>query len=64
MPYAGTILWQEFIDAMRHIGYRGDLSFETFAQTRQKKLPVALLPSFLSTIYQTGAYFRAEITKD
>lgn len=58
MPYVGTVNWKEFLNTLAYIGYEGDLSFETFAQTKKGKLPPELVPTFLSTIYQTGEYFR------
>lgn len=58
MPYVGTINWQEFLHTLKYIGYEGDLSFETFAQTKKGKLPPELVPAFLSAIAQTGKYFR------
>lgn len=63
MPYAGTIDWNDFLDAMHAIGYNGDLSFETFAQTRKNKIPSELLPTFLSTIHAIGVYFREKISE-
>ena len=32
-PVTGTINWNHFCSALKNIGYDGDLSFETFAQT-------------------------------
>ncbi|MBE6550422.1 MAG: sugar phosphate isomerase/epimerase [Ruminococcaceae bacterium] len=61
MPYTGTVLWNDFLDAMNKIGYDGDLSFETFSQTRASYLPEELLPVFLETIRKTGEYFRTKI---
>ena len=63
MPYAGSIHWEHFIEEMRKIGYAGDLSFETFAQTKSQRLPAALVPAFLRTIAEIGNYFREELTK-
>lgn len=63
MPYVGTINWNEFLDSLKVIGYEGDLSFETFAQTKKGKLPPELVPTFLATIYQTGEYFLQKLTE-
>ncbi len=59
MPYTASIHWEEFLGQLRAIGYRGDLSFETFAQTSAARLPEPLLPVFLSAIAGIGAYFRS-----
>jgi len=64
MPYAGSIWWKDFLAELRDIGYRGDLSFETFAQVDQKRLPRELLPAVLSAIADIGAYFRSELERD
>ena len=48
---------------MKKIGYAGDLSFETFAQVDQKRLPEALLPAFLSAIADIGKYFKSQLEK-
>ena len=61
MPYTGSLDWKRFIEAMRSIGYDGDLSFETFAQTATSYVPRELVPTFLKTIYEIGNYFRKEI---
>lgn len=61
MPYAGTINWEEFCQCLAAIGYEGDLSFETFAQTTKKRIPLELLPDFLRTIAHTGEVFRKKI---
>ncbi|MBQ9805732.1 MAG: sugar phosphate isomerase/epimerase [Clostridia bacterium] len=63
IPYAGSIWWKFFLEEMRKIGYKGDLSFETFAQVDKKRLPPELLPAFLSAIADIGKYFRKEIQK-
>ena len=60
-PYTGNICWEEFLREMKGIGYSGDLSFETFAQIRQSRLPLALTPAFLGLIAQIGAYFRSRL---
>ena len=61
LPYAGTIIWNEFLDSMRDIGYDGDLSFETLNQTSTSTIPPELVPTFLRTIYDIGKYFQARI---
>ena len=61
-PYAGNICWQEFLHAMRGIGYDRDLSFETYAQTVSARLPRELVPAYLRLNAQIGQYFRDFIT--
>ncbi len=61
MPYAGTIIWNDFIASMRQIGYDGDLNFETFNQTRTSRLDPELVPLFLHTICEIGIFFRKKI---
>ncbi|MBQ8310434.1 MAG: sugar phosphate isomerase/epimerase [Clostridia bacterium] len=61
MPYTGSIDWKEFTDALRDIGYTGDISFETFAQTTTERLPRELVPVFLGTVAQIGCYFRKQL---
>lgn len=61
MPYTGTIMWNEFLAAMKEIGYDGDLSFETFRQTSTSYVAPELVPVFLETIYKIGDHFRTKI---
>ena len=61
MPYVGTINWDDFCNSLHEVGYSGDLSFETFAQTRPGQLNRELVPLFLHTIAGIGEYFRARI---
>ena len=61
MPYAGTIHWDEFLKEMKAVGYQGNINFETFAQVKKARLPEALVPTFLRTIAEIGAYFREEL---
>ena len=60
-PYTGNICWEEFLREMKRIGYRGDLSFETFAQVRGNRLPQELAPAFLRLINQIGVYFKSQL---
>lgn len=62
-PYTGIINWPDFIQGLRDISYRGNLSFETFAQTRAEQIPAELIPAWLELIAKEGAYFRNEILK-
>ena len=60
-PYTGTIVWQDFCDELKKIGYKGDVSFETFNQTSLKVIDQKLLAPWLKLIYEIGACFRNEI---
>ena len=51
--------WEGFILALREIGYRGDLNFETFRVMRH--LPEPLHEKMLSYIAEVGRYFRDRI---
>ena len=62
-PYSGTILWHEFVEELRKIGYDHDLSFETFRQTKQATVGAELVPHFLAHIYTLGDYFRKKISE-
>jgi len=61
-PMTGRINWNHFCDALREIGYDGDLSFETFAQAMAVgKFDEDLVFPWMSLIYQTGVCFRKHI---
>ena len=62
MPYTGNFRWQEFLVAMKRIGYKGDLNFETFAQTAKSNLPTELAPVFLTAIHGIGEYFKGQLS--
>jgi len=63
MPYSqaakGAVDWEEFVAGLREIGYRGDLSFETFMVMRT--YPHPLWPQVLSLITAEGRLFRDRI---
>ncbi len=61
MPYVGTVRWGDFLEEMRKIGYEGDISFETCAQTSKNRLPRRVTPTLLSTLHDIGEYFRRQI---
>lgn len=60
LPYMGSIRWRDFVPELKAVGYTGDLSFETFAQTDSQRLPRELAPTFLRVIAGIGNYFRGE----
>lgn len=61
MPYVGSIFWGDFLSELKKIGYTGDLSFETCAQTSVNRVPRALTPVFLRTFAAIARYFRAQL---
>ena len=63
LPFAGLVNWADFISSMRSVGYRGDISFETFGQYIKPGITEALLPEMLRHTHAIGAYFRDEILK-
>ncbi len=62
-PYTGSVRWEDYISALRAIGYSGDLSFETFRQTTKSVMPEPLVLPWLKLMAQEADYFRREITK-
>jgi sugar phosphate isomerase/epimerase len=59
-PYNGNICWQHYWEALKKAGYRGDISFETFAQIvyiREDEL----IPSQLQAIRAVGQLLRDRI---
>lgn len=60
-PYTGTVVWQDFCDELRKIGYRGDISFETFNQTSLTVIDRELLEPWLLLISGIGKVFREKI---
>ena len=63
-PYTGTILWEEFCEELRKIGYEGDLNFETFHQLDRTVIDPELAPTFLKFIADVGSFFRSKIQED
>ena len=61
MPFVGKFRWNEFLAAMKDIGYDGDLSFETFAQVRSNCVDPEFIPVFLKAIAGIGEIFRQRI---
>lgn len=61
-PMTGKVDWNFFCDSLRDVGYEGDLSFETFAQSRAAlKFGEEMLAPWLDLIYVTGKCFRDRI---
>jgi len=63
MPYSQWkkrgVDWESFIAGLREIGYRGDLSFETFGV--MGTFPRAVWPEVMKLISAEGRYFRDRI---
>lgn len=61
-PLTGTINWNHFCSALKEVGYEGDLSFETFAQTNEvMNFDMAMLKPWMILINETGKVFRSKI---
>ena len=61
-PMTGKADWSCFCDSLRQVGYEGDLSFETFAQTRAAlKFGEEMVQPWLDLIYSIGENFRNRI---
>ena len=59
LPYLLNIDFSEMTDALREIGYEGDLTFE--ANSFFRKIPDALLPAAARFMYEVGKHLRSEI---
>lgn len=62
LPYCGNIQWEECLHALREIGYRGDLNFET--GNLLSKFPPELTDECLRLTGAVGAYFKKRILED
>lgn len=63
-PLAGKVNWKLFCEALRDIGYDGDLCFETVGQSMLAlNFDEALVLPWLSLISKTGESFRDRILK-
>lgn len=61
LPYTGSVFWGDLLTELKKVGYDGDLSFETCAQTSRNRLPRPLTPVFLTAIAEIGRYFRDQL---
>lgn len=61
MPFVGTFRWNDFLQALKDVGYEGDLSFETFAQVRSNRMDPEFIPPFLRAIAGVGQVFRSRL---
>jgi len=61
MPYVGSIFWKDFLAELKKVGYSGDLSLETSAQTSKNRVPRELTPVFLRTFRTIANYFRTQL---
>ncbi|MBE6597652.1 MAG: sugar phosphate isomerase/epimerase [Ruminococcaceae bacterium] len=62
-PFAGQLNWEDFINSMRDVGYKGDLSFETCAQIAKPGIDEELTREILRHICTVGRIFRKKILK-
>ncbi len=64
-PYTGTINWEGFCRAVREIGYRDDLDFETFRQIGKNRMPEDRMAfPWLRLIAETGKVFASKIEEE
>lgn len=61
MPYLGQIDWESVYDALKRIGYRGELTFESDGFVR--KFPQELRRQATGLLYETGRYMIGRLTK-
>lgn len=60
-PYTGTVDWQAVCLSLKRVGYKGDLSFETFNQVSLNYIDEELLQPWLDLICTIGKHFRKKI---
>ena len=61
-PMTGKANWGDFCDMLRGIGYKGNLSFETFAQVNMAvKFDKRMIAPWLALIYASGVVMRDRI---
>ena len=61
LPYLLSIDFSQMTDALREIGYEGDLTFE--ANSFFKRIPDALLPAAARYMHEVGKHLASEIQK-
>ena len=62
LPFTMKYDFEEIIVALKRIGYKGDVTFETDKYTQ--KFPVELLPSVARQMAAVGAYFKKRIEEN
>ncbi len=60
-PYTGSINWNDFCEGLRHVGYKGNLNFETYAQLLKSRIDEPLVMPYLHLIHACGEVFRSKI---
>ena len=60
-PYTGSVDWKGFYTTLKKVGYKGDLSFETFNQVRLGEDAMDLVIPWLNLIGTIGKFFRNKI---
>ena len=68
MPYTNMIHFGKFLDALKEIEYKGDITFEVLTcynrgEDDTKCLPLELIPSFLKLELDIGKYFANYLNK-
>lgn len=58
-PYAGNIRWRDVMEALREIGYQGNLNFETHQQVSLSRVNREMVPVWLRTIREMGQMFES-----
>ncbi len=56
MPFCGVLDWEAIMGTLRRIGYRGELTLETFAMV--ENMPAEVLPSFLVFAYAAAKHLQ------
>lgn len=60
-PYTGKIIWKDLVQALKEVGYSGDIGFETFQQVTLERVDREVVPAWLRLIYEIGDSFRKKI---
>ena len=61
MPYSGSVCWKDFCQALKEIGYKGNLSFESFNYYTSWRMEPSLVPVFMKATAEVGKEFRRVI---
>lgn len=63
IPFTGRVEWGEVIKALREVGYKGELTFETCGWINNMPPEPKLILDSLKYLYSLGEYLVSEITK-
>ena len=65
MPLTGTVNWKQLVEALKAVGYDGDLDFETFAQTNKVlDFDEELISPWLDNIYAFGVSLKKKLVNN